>query len=87
MPTPELVARFSLGGVSRTNAVFDRAKLEWYNGHYLQKMPIDELLPHVEAQLRVAKIWRDEWGGDLRFNKQRDVGTYRTGGVTTVRYQ
>ena len=66
LPTPELVARFSLGGVSRTNAVFDRAKLEWYNGQYLQKMPIDELLPHVEAQLRMAGIWRDEWAGAQR---------------------
>jgi len=66
LPTPELVARFSLGGVSRTNAVFDGAKLEWYNGQYLQKMPIDELLPHVEAQLRMAKIWRDEWSGEQR---------------------
>src|SRR5208282_2945627 len=31
LPTSDLVARFSLGGVSRTNAIFDRAKLEWYN--------------------------------------------------------
>jgi len=35
--TSEIVARFSLEGVSRTNAVFDRAKLEWFNTEYLQK--------------------------------------------------
>src|ERR1700726_170315 len=29
--TAELIERFSLSGVSRTNAVFDRAKLEWFN--------------------------------------------------------
>ena len=29
--TADLVARFNLDGVSRTNAVFDRAKLEWFN--------------------------------------------------------
>ena len=41
--TSEIVARFSLEGVSRTNAVFDRPKLEWFNTQYLQKLPIEEL--------------------------------------------
>src|SRR6266852_1534399 len=36
MRTSEIVSLFSLEGVSRTNAVFDRAKLEWYNVQYLQ---------------------------------------------------
>jgi len=61
LPTPELLKRFSLGGVSRTNAVFDRPKLEWFNTQYLQQMPIEELLPHVEAQLRMDGLWREEW--------------------------
>jgi glutamyl-tRNA synthetase len=61
LPTAELVRRFSLGGVSRTNAVFDRPKLEWFNTQYLQQMPIGELLPHVEGQLRIDGLWRDEW--------------------------
>jgi len=52
--TAELLQRFSLGGVSRTNAVFDRAKLEWFNTQYLQTLPIDELLPFVEAELKRA---------------------------------
>ncbi|MGA8555908.1 MAG: glutamate--tRNA ligase [Candidatus Acidiferrales bacterium] len=59
--TSELVERFSLSGVSRTNAIFDRAKLEWYNTQYLQKPPVEELLPYVEAELKRAKLWRDEW--------------------------
>ena len=57
----ELLSRFSLAGVSRTNAVFDRPKLEWFNQQYLQKLPIDELLPAVEAGLRSAGIWRGDW--------------------------
>jgi len=61
LPTHELVTRFSLGGVSRTNAVFDRAKLEWFNTQYLQQMPIEDLLPQIEAELRRAGIWRDAW--------------------------
>ena len=55
--TSELIQRFSLSGVSRTNAVFDRAKLEWFNTQYLQKPPVEELLPYVEAELRRAGLW------------------------------
>jgi glutamyl-tRNA synthetase len=64
--TEELVKRFSLEGVSRTNAIFDRAKLEWFNAQYLQRLPVDELLPYVEAELRRAGIWQDAWGGSER---------------------
>jgi glutamyl-tRNA synthetase len=64
--TPELVARFSLAGVSRTNAVFDRAKLEWFNQQYLQRLPIEELLPAVQGELQRSGLWREEWAGDAR---------------------
>jgi glutamyl-tRNA synthetase len=59
--TPELIERFALSGVSRTNAVFDRPKLEWFNTQYLQKPPVEELLPYVEAQLKRAGLWQDRW--------------------------
>src|SRR5580704_638378 len=55
--TSELIERFALTGVSRTNAVFDRAKLEWFNTQYLQKPPVEYVLPYVEAQLRRAGLW------------------------------
>jgi glutamyl-tRNA synthetase len=61
--TLELVARFSLAGVSRTNGVFDRAKLEWFNQQYLQKLPIGDLLPAVQGELQRSGLWRDEWFG------------------------
>ena len=64
--TPELVEWFGLGGVSRTNAVFDRAKLEWFNTQYLQKLPIEELLPAVESELKRAGLWREEWANNQR---------------------
>ena len=59
--TSELIERFSLEGVSRTNGVFDRAKLEWFNTQYLQKLPIEELLPEVQAELQRRQLWRPEW--------------------------
>jgi glutamyl-tRNA synthetase len=55
--TPQMIERFSLSGVSRTNGVFDRPKLEWFNTEYQQKLPIDDLLPYVEAQLKRAGLW------------------------------
>jgi len=59
--TENLVERFSLEGVSRTNAVFDRPKLEWFNTQYLQKLPIEDLLPEVAAELKRSALWKEEW--------------------------
>ena len=59
--TKDLLQKFSLEGVSRTNGVFDRAKLEWFNTQYLQKLPIEELLPEVEGELKRSGLWKQEW--------------------------
>jgi glutamyl-tRNA synthetase len=74
--TSQLLEKFSLEGVSRTNAVFDRPKLEWFNTQYLQKLPIEELLPEVEAQLKRSKLWKEEWAagpGRAWFSKTVDL--------------
>ena len=59
--TPELLQKFSLEGVSRTNGVFDRPKLEWFNTQYLQKLPIEEVAPQVAAELKRHNLWKEEW--------------------------
>lgn len=64
--TSDLVERFSLSGVSRTNAIFDRPKLEWFNTEYLHNLLIEELLPQVEAQLKRAGLWQERWGSSDR---------------------
>jgi len=61
MRTADLLEKFNLEGVSRTNGVFDRAKLEWFNTQYLQKLPIEDLLPQVENELRRSGLWKGEW--------------------------
>jgi glutamyl-tRNA synthetase len=80
MRTTELLERFSLEGVSRTNAVFDRPKLEWYNQQYLQRLPVEELLPEVQHELERAGIWRPEWAGAERewFSRTVDLLRPRT---------
>jgi glutamyl-tRNA synthetase len=74
--TSQLLKKFSLEGVSRTNGVFDRAKLEWFNTQYLQKLPIEDLLPEVEAQLKQDGLWKEEWAagaGHGWFSKTVDL--------------
>jgi len=80
MRTAEIVKRFSLEGVSRTNAVFDRKKLEWFNTEYLQKLPIDELLPFVHGELERSRLWQPEWAAEKRewFSKTVDLLRPRT---------
>src|SRR5579862_8336355 len=80
MRTSEIIERFSLEGVSRTNAVFDRPKLEWFNTQYLQKLPIDELLPFVQSELERSTLWQPEWAGEKRdwFSKTVDLLRPRT---------
>jgi len=63
MRTEELVRRFSLQQVSRTNASFDRAKLEWFNAEYLRSEPLEKILPHVENELRRSGLWQEAWAG------------------------
>jgi glutamyl-tRNA synthetase len=77
MRTPELIERFSLSGVSRTNAIFDRAKLEWYNTQYLQKPAVEELLPYVEAELKKAGLWQEVWATTERAWFARTVDLIR----------
>jgi glutamyl-tRNA synthetase len=74
--TRDLVEKFSLEAVSRTNGVFNREKLEWFNTQYLQKLPIEDLLPGVEAELKRSGLWKDEWAtgaGHLWFAKTVDL--------------
>ena len=43
MSTQELVDIFTLEGISGGNAVFNTEKLDWMNGQYIARMPIEEL--------------------------------------------
>jgi glutamyl-tRNA synthetase len=61
MRTAELLEKFSLAGVSRTNGVFDRPKLEWFNTQHLQKLPIEDLLSEVEGELKRSGLWNEDW--------------------------
>ncbi|HZT07906.1 MAG TPA: glutamate--tRNA ligase [Chloroflexota bacterium] len=48
---PDLVARFTLDRVSRTGAIFDHAKLDWFNGIYIRALPPAELAARIRPFL------------------------------------
>jgi glutamyl-tRNA synthetase len=48
----ELVETFSLEDIQKKHAIFDHTKLEWMNGQYLSREPVDNLLPLVEPAMR-----------------------------------
>ncbi len=74
MTKEELVEKFSLAGIHRANAVFNfneadprqwtDAKALWMNAEYVRTMPFAELQPFIKAELRAAKLWREEYEED-----------------------
>ena len=52
----ELIRLFSLDGISRSNAVFDRAKLDWFNTEYIRSYPAERLLPFIEEEWQKAGL-------------------------------
>jgi glutamyl-tRNA synthetase len=47
MTIDEMIASFTLEGISGGNAVFNTEKLDWMNGQYIAQLPIDELAAAV----------------------------------------
>lgn len=72
----ELIEKFSLEGIHRSNAVFNFTegdarkwtddKAIWMNAEYIRTMPLADLLPFVKAELKANKLWRDEYDEDGR---------------------
>lgn len=72
----ELIQKFSLEGIHRSNAVFNfhesdprkwtDDKAIWMNAEYIRTMPLEDLLPFVKAELKAAKLWREEYDPEGR---------------------
>jgi glutamyl-tRNA synthetase len=52
----ELIRLFDLDGISKSNAVFDRAKLDWFNTEYIRAYPAERLLPLIEEEWKKAGL-------------------------------
>jgi len=54
MNDEELISLFSLEGISKSNAVFDRTKLEWMNAEYIRALPVEQLTERLLPIVRAA---------------------------------
>jgi glutamyl-tRNA synthetase len=46
----ELIQLFTLGGISKSNAVFDNDKLAWFNTEWIRRYSAQDLLPLIESE-------------------------------------
>ena len=83
----ELIEKFSLEGVHRSSAIFNYEpnnlkrwtddKAIWMNAEYIRTMSLDKLLPLVKAELKSAKLWREEFDEDERSWFERTIELIR----------
>jgi glutamyl-tRNA synthetase len=59
----ELVAAFTLEGISGGNAVFNPDKLDWFNQQHIMRLPADEILQRLEPMLAADGLRRDSLTG------------------------
>jgi len=50
----DLIRLFGLNAISRSNAVFDRGKLDWFNTEYIRVYTAERLLPLIEEEWKRA---------------------------------
>jgi glutamyl-tRNA synthetase len=62
----ELIAAFTLDGISGGNAVFNTEKLDWMNQQHIQRLPAGELARRLEPLLRTEGLWSEAWRSTRR---------------------
>jgi len=78
MSDKEMIALFSLDGIARSNAVFDRAKLEWFNATYIRAMSVEKLASRLLPVVRAA-------GRDVDESKLRQIAPLVRERITLLR--
>jgi glutamyl-tRNA synthetase len=51
-----LIDLFDLSGIQKSNAIFDRGKLDWFNSEYIRAYPAVQLLPLIEEEWKKVGI-------------------------------
>ena len=79
--TEELIAAFSLEGISKSNAVFNTDKLTWFNQQYIQNATAEQLLPFVSEELAKAGLGAPSPAAiDLLKSRMRTLKDFTTSG-------
>ncbi len=68
----ELVKNFSLEQVNKAGAIFDIKRLDWMNGEYIKRMPIDELYKKVQPWMsKYPEVGEEYWKRVLAIEQDR----------------
>jgi glutamyl-tRNA synthetase len=59
----ELIAAFTLEGISGGNAVFNQDKLDWFNQQHIVRLPMEELALRVAPVLQEGSLWNSDLAG------------------------
>ncbi len=51
-----LIDLFDLSGIAKSNAIFDRGKLDWFNAEYIRACPAVQLLPLIEEEWKKVDL-------------------------------
>jgi glutamyl-tRNA synthetase len=51
-----LIDLFDLSGIAKSNAIFDRGKLDWFNSEYIRACPAVQLLPLIEKEWKKVDL-------------------------------
>lgn len=62
----ELIQRFDLDRINKTDPIFDVQKLEWMNGRYITWLTGKELETEVKPLLQQEGLWDESWGREGR---------------------
>jgi glutamyl-tRNA synthetase len=83
----ELVEKFSLEGIHRSNAIFNFKehdprhwtddKAIWMNAEYIRTMRLADLLPYVKTEMKASKLWREEYEEDEKEWFERTIDLIR----------
>src|SRR5262249_54824178 len=52
----DLIDLFDLGAIQKSNAIFDRSKLDWFNAEYIRATPSPMLLPLIQEEWKKAGL-------------------------------
>jgi glutamyl-tRNA synthetase len=62
----ELIAKFTLEGISGGNAVFNPEKLDWVNQQHIGRLTTDDLAGRLRPWLERAGVWSEEFSTTRR---------------------
>src|SRR5487761_1232533 len=77
--TDELIAMFSLDGISHSNAVFDTDKLAWFNTEWIRAYDPSRLLPLIDEEWHAVNFQPTRSREEILFRRRRaaDAGGAR----------